>query len=208
MSLTGLGLAGRSERMAYSLEPRLINNWKGFSVAFGMLSIGSNNYRHDDIIIVKRPVRYFYVTCFDSCDTVLFSSLLNSGDSYYCYKWCARYTGRPLWREKVVHTEASKWPFEQISTVHESGSAELQVFGVPAEGGSWGGGQVIWWVWNPSRDVTDWLEWGGSLQVTGERLGGMFCQVNRSQVPALILLAELTVWFVEITSQDATAASA
>lgn len=26
MSLTGLGLAGRSERMAYSLEPRLINN--------------------------------------------------------------------------------------------------------------------------------------------------------------------------------------
>jgi hypothetical protein len=44
-----------------------------------------------------------------------------------------------------MHIEALEWPFEQISMIHELDSSELQVFGVPAKGGSGGrgGGHMV-----------------------------------------------------------------
>lgn len=152
MSLTGLRLAGWSERTSYNLEHRLTNNWKKFIVAFEMLNTSSNDYSNDDIIIAKGSTRYFYVACFESCDTVLFSSLqipetatviISNTQGIHC--------GEIRW---YILNEALKWPFEEISMIHELGSSELQVFGVPTKGGSGVG-------------KGSYGKWGSSLQVAG-----------------------------------------
>jgi hypothetical protein len=81
----------------------LINNWKKFIVAFEMLNISSNNCSNDDIIIAKRPARYFYVACFESCDTVLFS-LLQTLETATIVK--SNTQGIPCGEIRYMHIEA------------------------------------------------------------------------------------------------------
>lgn len=157
VSLTGLRLAWSSKRVRFcwgAQEDEQLAKKK--IVKFEMLlNINSKSYCNDDVIIAKRPANYFYPVCFESCDTLLLSSCYTRATATIVM---GNIQGIPPWRDKAILIKALKWPFEQISTIHELGSSELPVACSSSQGWEWCGGCTE--VLKHSEDVT--VQSGGS----------------------------------------------
>lgn len=78
-----------------------MNNWqKKIIVTFEMLlNISSKIYCNDDVIKAKRPANYFYPVCFESCDTLLFSSCYTRATATIVM---GNIQGIPPWRDKAI----------------------------------------------------------------------------------------------------------
>lgn len=70
-----------------------------------LLTISSKIYCNDDVIIAKRPANYFYPVCFESCDTLLFSSCYTRVTATIVM---GNIQGIPLWRNKAILIKALK----------------------------------------------------------------------------------------------------